>query len=129
MKILLIAAAALSLGTLAATADPVTGVWQTQPGDAGNFAHVEIAACGSALCGTILRAYGADGAPRDSDTVGKRMIWDMAGDGAGRYSGGRIWAPDRDKTYRSKMELSGDRLKVSGCVGPICRSQTWARVN
>ena len=53
----------------------------------------------------------------------------MAADGGGKYSGGKIWAPDRDKTYRSKMELSGDRLKVSGCVGPICRGQTWARVN
>ncbi|MEM0948170.1 MAG: DUF2147 domain-containing protein [Pseudomonadota bacterium] len=128
MKTTILTAALLAAGTLAA-ADPVEGVWQTQPGDAGNFAHVEIAACGTAICGTILRAYGADGAARTSDTVGKQMIWDMAANGDGTYAGGRIWAPDRDKTYRSKMELAGDRLKVSGCVGPICRGQTWARVN
>ena len=49
--------------------------------------------------------------------------------GGGSYSGGKIWAPDTDKTYRSKMTLSGNALKVSGCVGPICRGQTWTRLN
>jgi len=48
--------------------------------------------------------------------------------GGGSYTGGRIWAPDVDKTYRSKMALSGNRLKVSGCVGPICRSQNRTRI-
>ncbi len=109
-------------------ADPVLGLWQTQPDDNGNFGHVELSACGTGICGVIVRAFNADGSPRTSDTVGQRMIWDMTADGEGTYSGGRIWAPDRDKVYRSKMALSGDRLKVSGCVGPICRGQTWARV-
>jgi uncharacterized protein (DUF2147 family) len=27
------------------------------------------------------------------------------------------------------MALSGNTLKVSGCVGPICRKQTWSRVD
>ena len=63
-----------------------------------------------------------------SDTVGKRMIWDMAAKGDGSYSGGRIWAPDRDKVYKSKMQLDGNTLSVSGCVAVICRSQTWTRV-
>jgi len=45
-----------------------------------------------------------------------------------KYSSGKIWAPDVDKTYRSKMALNGNTLKVSGCVGPICRSQNWTRV-
>ena len=45
--------------------------------------------------------------------------------GNGRYRGGKIWAPDRDKTYKSKMLLDGDVLSVSGCVLVICRDQTW----
>ena len=52
-------------------------------------------------------------------------------DGEGSWSSGTIWAPDRDKTYRAKMEmLSADQMKVSGCVagGLICRGQTWLRV-
>ena len=122
------AAAALCLCATAAGADPVAGVWQTQPGDDGAFGHVEVGACGAALCGTLVRAYDADGNEVASDRVGRQIVWDMAPEGAGAYGGGKIWAPDRDKTYASKMQLAGDRLKVSGCVLGICRSQTWVRV-
>jgi uncharacterized protein (DUF2147 family) len=111
-----------------ALAEPAIGTWKTEPGDGGNYAHVRIYECGAALCGVLERAYDASGRAVQSDTVGKRMIWDMAPEGGGAYSGGRIWAPDRDKVYRSKMQLAGDRLSVSGCVGPICRGQEWRRV-
>jgi uncharacterized protein (DUF2147 family) len=47
----------------------------------------------------------------------------------GAYKGGKIWHPSTGKTFKSKMALSGNTLKVSGCVGPICRKQTWSRVN
>jgi uncharacterized protein (DUF2147 family) len=118
---------ALSLGGPAA-AEPVLGLWRTEPGDDGAFAHVRIYQCGAAICGAIARAFGPSGAPVASDTVGKRMIWAMEPEGGGRYAGGRIWAPDRDRVYRARMALSGDRLEVSGCVGPFCRGQTWRRV-
>ena len=54
----------------------------------------------------------------------------MVPSGGGTYSGGSVWAPDRDKTYRGKMQLSGDDLAVSGCVlgGLICRASDWRRV-
>ena len=54
----------------------------------------------------------------------------MAAKGGGAYGGGKVWAPDRDKTYNSKMQLSGDSLAVSGCVlgGIICRASDWTRV-
>jgi len=91
---------------------------------------VKIAACGNKICGTIAKAFDASGKEIASQNVGKRMIWDMVPKGEGYYSGGKIWAPDRDKTYKSKMQLNGNRLKVSGCVlgGMICRGQTWTRV-
>ncbi|ANT60880.1 imidazoleglycerol-phosphate dehydratase [Salipiger sp. CCB-MM3] len=118
--------------TLAATpalaADPVLGTWQTQPGDEGHFGFVTMAPCGSKICGTLSRAFDATGKPIPSDTVGRQIVWDMQPEGAGKYASGRIWAPDRDKTYTSKMEIAGDRLKVYGCVFGICRSQTWSRV-
>ncbi len=123
--------AAVVLGVAApALADPVEGVWKTQPGDEGNYAHVQISSCGSKICGTIARTFDASGKEVASSNVGKRMIWDMEPRGDGYYAGGKIWAPDRDKTYRSKMQLNGNSLKVSGCVlgGVICRGQTWARV-
>ncbi len=128
MKRFLMAAVLVAAAT-AAEADPVEGMWMTQPDDNGNFGHVEIYSCGAQICGVIRKAFSASGAERPSDNIGKRMIWDMAPEGDGAYGGGKIWAPDRDKTYSSKMALSGDTLKVSGCVFGICRGQTWRRVN
>lgn len=112
----------------AAQADPVFGTWKTQPGDDGAYGHIEIAACEGKICGTIAKAFDKSGKSIPSDNLGKRMIWNMSSEGAGAYAGGKIWAPDRDKTYNSKMELSGNALKVSGCVFGVCRGQTWTRV-
>lgn len=112
----------------AAFADPVAGVWRTEPGDDGAYGHVTISPCGDRICGTLTAGFDAGGNPVSAPEIGRRMIWDMESQGGGRYAGGKIWAPDRDKTYRSKMALRGSSLKVSGCVGPICRGQTWTRI-
>ena len=129
MRNVMIAGLVLALSTASAAADPIFGTWKTQPDDNGNFGHVEISACGNAVCGVIRAAFDSAGNPRPSDNIGKRMIWDMNARGDGNYRGGKIWAPDRDKTYNSRMELSGNTLEVSGCVLGICRGQTWSRVN
>ncbi|MEL5877511.1 DUF2147 domain-containing protein [Cereibacter sphaeroides] len=121
-----ILAACLALAAGAALADPVEGVWQTEP-DEGAFAHVTMAPCGPKICGTIGRTFRA-GAEYVSPNRGKTIVWDMVPEGRGRYGEGRIWQPSTGKIYRSKMALEGDRLKVSGCIGPFCRSQTWVRV-
>ncbi|NSX54191.1 DUF2147 domain-containing protein [Parasulfitobacter algicola] len=112
-----------------AMADPVLGTWKTQPGDDGAFGHIRVAKCGDAICGYIAKAFNSAGKQIESDTVGKRMIWAMQADGDSTYSGGKIWAPDRDKTYNSVMELNGSRLVVKGCFFGICRGQTWTRVS
>ncbi|MBM2576980.1 DUF2147 domain-containing protein [Jannaschia sp. Os4] len=125
MKRIILAAAAVLGMAGAASADPVLGRWQSEPGETGGYIRVDLAPCGGQVCGTIASVHGND----NTSIVGRRIIWDMNANGGGRYSGGRIWAPDQDKTYRSKMELQGaNQLKVSGCVGPICRGQTWTRV-
>ena len=132
MKHSFIAAAALSVLSTAALADPIDGLWKTEAGDEGSYLHVSIQPCGSATCGTIDSAYDASGDQLlDFEHLGKQMIWDMTPDGDSAYGGGKIWAPDRDKTYGSKMQLEGqNKLIVKGCVagGLICRSQTWTRV-
>lgn len=125
MKKLMIAAV-LALTAGVASADPVLGVWKTQPDD-GAFATVKMTKCGAAICGTILKAYNMQGQPIPSETIGKRLVWDMAPQGDGSYRNGKIWQPSTGKVYKSKMQLSGNQLKVSGCVGPICKSQTWTR--
>ena len=127
MTRLTLAALALLIST-PAFADPVLGTYKTQPGDDGNFGHVELYQCDAAICGVIRKAFDASGKQIPSDNIGRRMIWNMQAQGGGRYGKGKIWAPDRDKTYSSKMELSGNSLKVSGCVIGICRAQNWTRV-
>ena len=128
MKRILGAVAAVMMAGPVWAADPVVGMYKTQPGDDGNYGHVEIYECGDEICGVIRKAFDGAGAEIPSDNIGKRMIWAMKPQGGGAYGKGKIWAPDRDKTYSSKMRLTGATLKVSGCVIGICRSQTWTKV-
>lgn len=122
-----IAAAALAIGFAGpALADPVLGVWKTQVDD-GAFAHVTMAKCGEEICGVISRTFNSDGEYK-SENIGKQLVWDMEAGRNGKYAGGKIWQPSTGKVYRSKMALSGAILKVSGCFGPICKKQTWSRV-
>jgi len=122
----LLAGAALTLAAGAAMADPVEGTWQTEVDD-GAYAYVQIVPCGTKFCGTIARTFNAQGEYK-AQTLGKQLVWDMEPQGNGAYANGKIWRPSNDKTYKSKMQLSGDSLKVSGCVGPICLGQNWTRV-
>ena len=126
MKQLMIAAALAVLGS-AAWADPVEGTWKTEVDD-GNYAHIAMTTCGDKVCGTIAKAFDANG-PIPSENIGKKLVWDMVPSGDGSYGSGKIWQPSTDKVYKSKMSLNGNILNVSGCVGPFCKKQTWTRVN
>lgn len=120
------AALLLALAPVAAmAADPVEGVWKTEPDD-GAYALVTMAPCADRICGVISRTFNASG-EYQSPNRGKPIVWDMKADGGGSYSGGKIWQPSTGKTYSSKMSLSGSTLTVSGCVGPICKKQNWTR--
>lgn len=127
MKMVLVAAAAVIGLAGAAWADPAEGTWKTEVDD-GAYAYIKMSMCGANLCGTIARTFNADGEFK-SQNLGKQLVWDMAPAGGGSYKSGKIWQPSTDKTYRSKMAISGDTLNVSGCVGPICKKQRWSRVN
>ena len=122
-------ATGMALVAGSAWADPVEGVWQTRKDDNGNFGHVEIAPCGPAFCGVLVRAFDGAGKQIESPNVGKRIVWDMVPYTDGLYDDGKIYSPDRDKTYNGDMRLAGDRLSVRGCVLGICRDGgTWQRV-
>ena len=121
--------AALALMASPVMGDDAHGIWQTAKDDNGNYGHIEVVSCGDAICGTLIKSFKSDGSNLVTDNIGRKIIWDMVGDGSGNYSGGKIYSPDRDKTYKSKMTLSGNMLKVKGCIGPICRDGgTWTRV-
>lgn len=123
-----LAAASLALAAGAALADPVEGLWQTQPDD-GAYAHVTMAPCGPAICGTITRTFKADG-EYASPNIGKQIVRDMRPAGANKYEG-KVWRPSNDKIYIGKLDLNGSSLRLAGCVagGLICSRQTWTRVN
>lgn len=127
MRLFLTAAVAAIAFSGAAWADPVEGIWKTQVDD-GAYAYVKMSACGATLCGTIARTFN-DGGEYKSKNHGKKLVWDMVPVGGGSYKKGKIWQPSTGKTFKSKMSLSGNTLKVSGCVGPICKKQKWSRVN
>jgi uncharacterized protein (DUF2147 family) len=51
----------------------------------------------------------------------------MSGTG-GNYSG-EITDPEADKTYSGSGAVSGNSLKMKGCVMSVfCKSQTWTRL-
>ena len=116
---------------VSATDATVIGTWQTEASDTGGHAQVQIEPCGDKICGTIVNAIDSDGAVvTDYEHLGKQMIAGMKEKSPGNYTGGTIWAPDRNKTYKSRMKLTaGGKLIVKGCVAFICRSQTWTRIN
>ena len=120
-------AAVLALPGTAVLADPIEGVWQTQP-DEGSFAHVAIAPCGAAFCGTISRIF-KDKAEYQSPNIGKQIVRSMAPNGDGTYAG-QVWRPANDKVYSGKASVSGNQMSLSGCVagGLLCKSQTWVKV-
>ncbi len=120
-------AALLSLVAGAAMADPVEGVWQTEPDD-GSYAHITIAPCGAAYCGVISRTFKAEG-EYASPNLGKTLVIDMVPNGEGNYAG-KVWRPSNDKIYIGNIELNGDNLKLAGCIagGLLCSKQSWQRV-
>lgn len=122
-------ALAVGLATPALAADPLEGIWQTKPDDNGNYGHIQVAPCGAKLCGVLIKSFDSSGSVMQSENVGKRIIWDMVPQGGGAYAKGKVWTPDRDKTYKSKMQMDGNGVAVSGCVLGICRDGgTWTRV-
>jgi uncharacterized protein (DUF2147 family) len=132
MKTFLIATVAtLSLGVGAAyAADPVHGTWQTAKDDNGNYGHIKVADCGNSICGTLVKSFDASGKALETANTGRKIIWNMKAEGGGAYGGGKVYAPDRDKTYSSKMTLKGNSLNIKGCVLGICRDGgSWKRVN
>lgn len=114
-----------------ALADPVEGLWKTAPQDDGSYGFINVAPCGDKICGTLVKGVNAAGeVATTGGNIGKQIVWDMLANGDGTYGGGKIWSPDRDKTYNSEMILEGQTLRVRGCVFGICRDGgLWTRAD
>lgn len=138
MKRLLLLAALLT-GAHTATAQSasdVYGRWLT----ADENAHITITDCGDGTpCGEIswlnLEVAASDRdirnpdkSLRDREIVGLRMVWGFKLRKE-RWRSGKVYDPETGRTYRGSLQpLEDNQLKLTGCFGPICRSQTWTRL-
>ena len=130
--------AALTTSAQAQSGD-VSGVWQTQAGDA----NVRVHKCGSQLCGTIVSLRDkidprTGKAPIDDKNpdpklatrsmIGVHLFFGMKPTAQNAWSG-QIYNADDGRYYASNVSLAGpDTLKVEGCVGALCGGENWTRV-
>lgn len=121
-------AAILIWGATVAQAEGIGGIFQTQANDQGHVGMVEFYDCSGKYCGRLVKSFDKAGKEISSPHTGKNIVAGMTDDGGGKFSGGTIWDPGADKTYRSKMVLNGKVLNVSGCVAVFCKTQTWTQV-
>lgn len=67
---------------------------------------------------------------RDRKILGLRILKGFSYDGDGEWDGGKIYDPEKGKTYKAQMELkSKNKLEVRGYVGvpALGRSTIWKR--
>jgi uncharacterized protein (DUF2147 family) len=126
----------------AAWAADAEGNWLTE----GGKAHVRVAKCGAALCGSIvslkepndpetgrpkLDKNNADAGKRSRPVIGIPIVLGMKPNGADKWSG-QVYNAEDGKTYSGNLVLSApNTMKLEGCVlgGLICKAQTWTRTN
>lgn len=111
-----------------AGAESVIGTWLTPPDKKGVVAHIEARPCGDAACGYIARTYDSSGQPVVTPNIGRKVFWDMRPVSGSRWEG-RAYVPAHRRSYAGVMQVKGDRVKVRGCLGPVCKSQVWTRIN
>ncbi len=132
MKRIILALAALVATAGIAAADPIEGMWRTTADDNDNSGLIRVGPCSNNMaqyCGVLEQAFDSSGNPMQSPNVGRIIISQTEPQGGGEYRG-KVYSPDRDKTYNSRLVLSGNTLAVSGCVLGICRDGgTWTRAN
>ncbi len=112
------------------------GHWRTQM--QGALVEIKICAdhspCGflawvdrSVSHGITTDVRNPDPALRSRPLVGVPIIWGLHSSGAS-WEGGRVYNPETGQIFRSSMRaISDQRLRVTGCWGPLCRSETWVR--
>ena len=119
----------------AANGDGQLGRWLTESGNL----EVEIAPCGDALCGTVVRVIANRSmsspdkvmAPVDSrPALGMQILSNFTPSGGGVWQG-QIYNRENGKTYDCLMELvAPDQLKIRGykVMSLFGQTQIWRRV-
>jgi uncharacterized protein (DUF2147 family) len=128
----------LVLSGLALADGGASGIWKLNSGKV----TVRIMPCGTSLCGAIVglaKPLDKKGRPkvdkknpieslRNRPLMGLPILANMKSAGENRWQG-TIYNADDGRTYSSYMNLSGNNMKVKGCVGPFCKSMVFVRQN
>ena len=103
---------------------------------ADKTAVIRVAACGEALCGTVVwtKSPGRvdennpDPAKRSRPIVGLPILLEMKPSSDGRWSG-EVYNAENGKIYTSHIWLkSEDVLRIEGCfLGFLCGGEDWTR--
>jgi uncharacterized protein (DUF2147 family) len=130
MKLLASIAVACTTGVIAlasfARAEDSAGLlgpWLTQDGGA----VVNVAACGTALCGNIVwAAVAVDG--KGHALCGEAILGDLVSLGTASWGKGWIFSPKTENKYPVALSLPADgKLRLHISAGLVSRDQTWTR--
>lgn len=119
---------------IARAADPITGQWVTENGNA----VVTIAPCGKAMCGKITKILrpnpkgdgtdqrNPDPKLKSRPILGLTIIPSFTD--AGRDWQGKIYSPEAGRDYKGYLIKQPDgTLQVKGCVAAfLCKNQKWS---
>jgi len=131
------------LGLLATTgfalaADP-SGTWRLDNGKV----TVKVRQCGAEVCANIvglkeptykdgkpkIDKYNKNPALRDRPLMGLAVLSNMKPTGDNTWAG-NIYNADDGRTYSATMTLSGNTMKLKGCVaGIFCKTNTFRKLN
>ena len=128
----------LSLPAGAVEADPVLGTWRTP----SKHGVVRIERCGASICGRLVESdnirtnpdlrdvNNKDESRRARRLKGLQILSGFRLEG-NKWTGGTIYNPEDGGTYKATITPEGAQtLKLKGCiVWPLCKTQTWKRIN
>lgn len=122
IRLAIVSALSPLLVGFSATAAEIDGNWARGDGKA----KVLIAPCGEKICAT--NTWIKPGTPKEK--TGDRLIMDIKESEAGIYSG-TAFDPQRDKSYRITVTLSGNNMTTKGCIvaGLLCKGISWTRID
>ncbi|MEL7453059.1 MAG: DUF2147 domain-containing protein [Pseudomonadota bacterium] len=133
----LMAISGLSATVAAASPLDVAGLWLTEAGTG----HIEIKDCGDGTpCGTLvwvdpmaanthLDAKNRTATLRNRPLIGVPIVWGFKR-ATDAWRGGKIYNPEDGKTFRASLSVTQDAdLEVKGCLGPLCRTNIWTRLD
>ncbi|MEO5773961.1 MAG: DUF2147 domain-containing protein [Sphingomicrobium sp.] len=130
MKQTLTGFALIGMATAASGGAPIEGQW-TNP---KRSVVVDVAPCGSAWCGTVVKASDkAKSNARKGGTpnlIGRQILSGLRPIGPGRYKG-KAFVPKRNLYASATVrQINPNSMEVEGCalMGLICDEQRWTRV-